>query len=193
MIIDKRDDQGRDALVVGDLYLVAGRKSHCFSRCPQDDSAQQDNTAPPAYEPRQPVASGSGSTPAASGSLSPTQGAGPSNCHNRSIDNVNARILSNPFLTPPTNFVSIVEGNNSVKGSWTLDTSLSPPASLLAPLSNPRDVRPNLKIDCHNGSINANVRLVRGDDQPRALLDANTWNGSTRIAVVRERAKLHIY
>lgn len=99
---------------------------------------------------------------------------------------MNARIQSNPFLTPPTNYVSVVEGNSAVKGSWTIDTSLHPPLSLLAPLPNPDEVRPNLRLDCSNGSINANVRFVEGDGQPRATIHASSNNGSVRIAVVSQ-------
>jgi hypothetical protein len=153
---------------------------------PQEDPSRQD-AAPPAYDASDPIAGPSTSSPFVAPPTSPPLDGGPPTGPDpnseRSIENIRARIQANPFITPPTNFVSIAEGNNAVKGSWTIDTSLSPPVPLLAPLS-PGELRPNLKLDCHNGSIHANVRFVQGDVHPRALVHASTYNGSVRVAVV---------
>ncbi|KAF8308226.1 hypothetical protein DL93DRAFT_1952241 [Clavulina sp. PMI_390] len=162
--------------------------------------SEQENAAPPAYDARDPSLTSSpnaGSSrapppppptsppPDAVGSEVSASDVSPSQTTpGRSVENMNARIQANPFLTPPTNFVSVVEGNGAVKGSWTIDTSLSPPTALLAPIPAGLDIRPNLSINCSNGAINANVRFVRGDEQPRGLVSTVTHNGTIRVAVM---------
>jgi hypothetical protein len=185
MIIEQKDDDGKTNLVVRFCSSSHLTQYMMPTPCDREIHLQQD-AAPPAYDANDPIAGpstlrASGTPPSPPLDRGPPTGPDPNS--ERSIENVKARIRANPFITPPTNFVSIVEGNNAVKGSWTIDTSLSPPASLLAPLS-PGEVRPNLKLDCHNGSIHANVRFVQGDVHPRALVCASTYNGSVRVAVV---------
>jgi len=114
---------------------------------------------------------------------------------------------SPPFLTPPANFVSIVETHNAVQGSWTVDTTLPAPPSFIPPVSpaaplNPGFFQritsffpetpdryvgptPNLKLKSTHGRVDANVRIVHGGaDLKPARLDVRSKHGSIRLAIV---------
>lgn len=117
---------------------------------------------------------------------------------------------SPPFLTPPANFVSIVETHNAVQGSWTVDTTLPAPPSFIPPISlaapsNPGLFRriasffpetpdryvgptPNLKLKSTHGRVDANVRIVHGGANLKpARLDVRSTHGSIRLAIVSIR------
>ncbi|KAF9515705.1 hypothetical protein BS47DRAFT_1360803 [Hydnum rufescens UP504] len=87
-----------------------------------------------------------------------------------------------------TNFVSIFEPNSSIKGRWIINTSLMPPAALLAPIIDPGDIRPNLELGSQNGSINASVWL-QGPDKDRAILDCSSTNGNVHLTIDSRRSQ----
>lgn len=118
---------------------------------------------------------------------------------------------SPPFVTPPANFVSLIETHKAVKGSWTIDTALAPaPAflqsasssSLPSPPPTPGFFQrlmsivpdtsekypgptPNLKLKSTHGRVEANVRVVRGSSESApARLDLRTTHGAIRLNVV---------
>ena len=114
---------------------------------------------------------------------------------------------SPPFLTPPANFVSIVETHNAVRGSWTIDTTLPPPPAFVRPVSSPARSNPglfrkiasffpetpdryvgptpNLKLKSTHGRVDANVRIVRGSANLKpARIDVRSTHGSIRLAIV---------
>jgi len=92
--------------------------------------------------------------------------------------------LLSTFVTAATNYVYVSDANNSVKGSWTIDTDLSPPPALLAPVA--ESERKNLYVHSKNGSLNAKIRLI---SPPRALYERATFhcssqNGSVQVYVL---------
>lgn len=114
---------------------------------------------------------------------------------------------SPPFLTPPANFVSIVETHNAVRGSWTIDTTLPPPPAFVRPVSSPARSNPglfrkiafffpetpdryvgptpNLKLKSTHGRVDANVRIVHGSANLKpARIDVRSTHGSIRLAIV---------
>ena len=110
---------------------------------------------------------------------------------------------------PPSNFVHISRRDGSIRGTYVIDTSLSIPEDLLsAPqdaqargkvigdISGESDIRPNLKLETKDGSINANVWLVphtesqdarvgNSIENERASIDAFTKDGSITVKLVR--------
>ncbi len=95
--------------------------------------------------------------------------------------------LLHTFVTAATNYVYISDLNNSVKGSWTIDTDLSPPPAFLAPLE--QSERKNLYVHARSGSLNAKIRLI---SLPKAVYERATFhcssqNGSVRVYIVSYR------
>jgi len=79
--------------------------------------------------------------------------------------------LSRPCTIPnlrPSNFVSLNRANETIKGSWLIDTSLAIPSSFLPPLST-EGIRNNLAIESKNGGVDADVYLL-----PTSHSNANT-------------------
>lgn len=66
-----------------------------------------------------------------------------------------------------------------------MDTTKSIPQNMLPPLDGKETIRPNLKLKSTNGAINAKVELVADDRQSRAVIKAQTTNGSVEIQLVR--------
>lgn len=117
---------------------------------------------------------------------------------------------SPPFVTPPANFISLKEEHKSIKGSWTIDTTLAPPPAFLQPAAtsfpspppNPGFFQrllafvpemmekypgptPNLKLKSTHGKIDANVRVVRGSSESvPARIDVRTVHGKIRLNIV---------
>ncbi|KAF8331649.1 uncharacterized protein EI90DRAFT_2919520, partial [Cantharellus anzutake] len=87
----------------------------------------------------------------------------------------------------PANYVYVSEKNNSIKGSWTIDTALSPPPAFLAPIEKAEDgERKNLYVQSTNGSLNVKVRLISSQDvvRRRAALYCASANGNVQVYVV---------
>ncbi len=92
--------------------------------------------------------------------------------------------LLSTFVTPATNYVHISDSNNSVKGSWTISTDLSPPTALLAAVEGSE--RKNLYVHTKSGSLNAKVRLSSPPDavHERATFHFSSQNGDIQVYIV---------
>jgi len=101
--------------------------------------------------------------------------------------------LLHTFVTAATNYVYISDLNNSVKGSWKIDTDLSPPPAFLAPLEHSE--RKNLYVHSRNGSLNAKIRLI---SLPKAVYERATFhcssqNGSVGVHILpRSNQPFHL-
>lgn len=109
----------------------------------QSASAAHDDTPPPYYPPE--ATASSSTLPAAPPLARPT------------LPNI-----------PPSNFVCVKRENDSIDGSYVIDTSLSVPHGLLPPLERGAGERKNLELYSKTDSINVNVWLV-SDPQDDAL------------------------
>ena len=88
-------------------------------------------------------------------------------------------------LLPTCNFVTIERGNHSIKGNYSINTSLPTPPGV-GPSSG-RDGKPlNLCLKTTNGSINSAIHLIRGTSAKEpARLQAQSTNGSITLTIVR--------
>lgn len=85
---------------------------------------------------------------------------------------------------PRSNYVDIQENHGAIKGTWELDTRLQVPESLLRPLTDEKQQRPNLKLQARHGSVQASVSLVGPSDQ-RANIELETTHGKVVFKLVR--------
>ncbi|KZS91104.1 hypothetical protein SISNIDRAFT_388019, partial [Sistotremastrum niveocremeum HHB9708] len=90
---------------------------------------------------------------------------------------------------PAVNHLVIERTNNSIRGTWRVDTTKSIPQNMLPPLDGKETIRPNLKLKSTNGAINAKVELVADDRQSRAVIKAQTTNGSVEIQLTSPRGQ----
>lgn len=101
--------------------------------------------------------------------------------------------MPNGFIRPPTNMVHVRELNGSIKDSWVIDTSLSPPISMAASSTSATpQIRPNIKLEAHNGSIKARILLMMTEPRPsRAVIDCSSHNGGVKITTLRHPSYLN--
>jgi len=92
--------------------------------------------------------------------------------------------LQNTFITAPTNNVYISDTNNSVKGSWTIDGSLSPPPAFVAPIN--ESERKNLFVRTRNGSLNVKVRFANSQEpvEERVTFHCSSQNGTVQVYIL---------
>ncbi|KAG8829520.1 hypothetical protein FRC18_009245 [Serendipita sp. 400] len=88
-----------------------------------------------------------------------------------------------PGLPPASNYVALHQRNSKISGTWTIDTNLQVPESLLKPLESGQTERPHLSLHTWNGSVTAAVALVSGTVQ-RATVDIYTSNGKVSFNMV---------
>ena len=90
---------------------------------------------------------------------------------------------SSESLPPPTNYVSVSKRDGSIKGTWTINSSLQVPEDLLAPVEDGQE-RHNLSLRTKDGSVSAKVALLSpGPERASILLD--TKDGSISFTLVR--------
>ena len=88
----------------------------------------------------------------------------------------------------PSNFVNLNRANESIKGSWLIDPSLSIPESFLYPLPT-EGARSNLILESKNGAINADIYLLSsGRSNKNAskfiVIHTQSINGSVKTRLV---------
>ena len=84
----------------------------------------------------------------------------------------------------PTNYFLVQRKDGSIHGRWTIDTTVQVPPSLLSTLPRGVTVRPNMRLETKDGSINAEVHVMGAVE--RALIEADTKDGYVVIKVVRQ-------
>jgi len=94
-----------------------------------------------------------------------------------------------------SNFVSVLKGNGSVKGSWFLDPLLPIPKALLPPLlpGETEETRKNFNVLASNGTVDIDLTLLSSDlstqnpkiltDQKRTNIFTKAFNGNIKIAI----------
>jgi len=88
------------------------------------------------------------------------------------------------------NHIYIHEGNDSVRGSWTIDPNVQVPPAFLPELP-PGQERNNLDLGSRNGVVEGKIRLI--SDQPtKSFLNATSSNGAVSIKIL-SRSKQRFY
>lgn len=100
-----------------------------------------------------------------------------------------------PSPSPPPNsqrcnYLEISRVNSPLKGAWIVDNSIRVPRSVLPPLRPGEIERKNLRLECRNGSINADVWVVGDkrkveDRKQKTTIDVRDQNGIITIKIVR--------
>ena len=101
--------------------------------------------------------------------------------------------LGSPYTIPnirPSNFVSLIRINESIKGTWLIDPSLSIPSSFLPPRPAKGD-RFNLSLESKNGAIEAEVYLLPTSHSSTnlskfVLIHTQSSNGSVKTRLVKK-------
>lgn len=126
---------------------------------------------PPSYAETTPAESSAGD----SVGLPPSFSDGPSTS--------TASSIPRPPLVPPSNFLTIERGNNSIKGTYSIDPTLSAPPGVVRPVGNDnRDL--HLLLKTTNSSIKSVVDVVKSvDAKGPARLQAQTTNGSITLTI----------
>ncbi|KAG1729510.1 uncharacterized protein EDB91DRAFT_811235 [Suillus paluster] len=105
-----------------------------------------------------------------------------------------SHLVQPPFKSKPTNYLNLFSEHSSMKGEYVIDPCMSIPASLLPPLRPEESEadRKNLCLRSTNGSVNAEVWLLRArDGQPydpkrpakRTILDVSSEHGAVIVRV----------
>lgn len=90
-----------------------------------------------------------------------------------------------PADIKPSNYIQILTVD-AVRGVWTIDPGLTPPASLMSPPQGKED-RKNVLIESQDGNINVDLFVLPSPnlEQSKVSLKLNSWSGSACIRVVR--------
>lgn len=83
---------------------------------------------------------------------------------------------------PRTNFVSVSKREGSIRGTWSIDSSLQVPEALLAPLEANAE-RHNLSLQSKEGHLSANIDLLSLGPK-RASIFLFTKEGDINLAMV---------
>ena len=95
------------------------------------------------------------------------------------------------FKTKPTNFLSLSNENDAVKGEFVIDPCIRIPPSVLPPLgeNETEDDRQNLCLTSRNSSVNADIWLlgpaVPAGKPRRTTIALTSGHGSIRAQLVR--------
>jgi len=94
------------------------------------------------------------------------------------------------FKTKPTNYLALSNDNDTIRGEFVIDPSISIPSSMLPPLcdSKTEEDRENLSLKSKNGSVHADIWLLgpSGDtkiDPRRTTISLLSSNGSISAEV----------
>jgi len=145
-----------------------------------EEQKSHDHLSPPSYSQAcpPPTSTSTSTTLTTTRSQSRSQYQSPS-------ETILSRLLST-FVTSPTNHVHVSEQNGSVKGSWTIDTALSPPPAFLAPVKKEKSKRKNLYVYSQNGCLNVKIRLIGLPEVVReqATFHCESQNGSVQVYIL---------
>ena len=99
----------------------------------------------------------------------------------------NDRLSTTPNIKP-SNFVNLNRANESIRGSWLIDPSLSIPSSFLPPPPT-EGARSNLILESKNGAIDADIYLLPTSHSNKntskfIIIHTQSNNGSVKTRLV---------
>jgi len=89
--------------------------------------------------------------------------------------------------SPATNFLHITRDNHySIKGSYRINTLLTPPTALSSPPPDIKGPRPNLSLITGHANIDVKINLVGDASYPKAILKAQTKHSSIVVKMISD-------